>query len=170
MVTRACLTKRSSRAVALGLVLVLVVVIGASLACSGATTLSTAVVPQTTAVILDTTTTSSTQSTAAFVDRHDPESVLRGYFSAWQSGDWEGQASFMAAQYANMAPEPVESVRIVELRRVEGSSSQCLYHAVFEITLKGKGVSMAGGRYDWTYDLKWDGQRQSWIITNYGEG
>jgi hypothetical protein len=160
----------SSSAVALGLVLVLVAILGAGLACGGATTLSTAVVPQTTAVILDTTTTSSTQSTAASVDRHDPESVLRGYFSAWQSGDWERQVSFMAEQYARMVPEPVESLRIVELSRVEGSSSQCLYHAVFEIKVKGKGVSMTSGRYDWTYDLTWDGQRHSWIVVNYGEG
>jgi hypothetical protein len=76
--------------VAWGLALVLVAVLGAGLACSGATTLSTVVVLQTTAVILDTTTTSSTQSTAAFVNRHDPESVLRVKASAWQAAAMTG--------------------------------------------------------------------------------
>jgi len=113
---------------------------------------------------------SPTQSSVPSIDRHDPEAVLRGYFSEWRRGDWAGQASFMASQYAGMRPEPVESLRILELRRVEGSSSRCLYGVVFEITLKGHGISMASGRYGWSYELKWDAQRQSWIITNYGAG
>ena len=66
--------------------------------------------------------------------------------------------------------EPVEALRIIDLRRVEGSSSHCLCRVVFDITVKGRGASMTTGRYDWIYDLNWDGQRQSWIITIYGEG
>ena len=76
----------------------------------------------------------------------------------------------MAEQYANLVPEPLESLRIIELSRVEGSSAHCLYRVVFDMTVKGRVASMTTGRYDWTYDLNWDGQRQSWIITNYGEG
>lgn len=171
MVRGAGLAERSSLSVIVGLALAAVALLGASLACGVAPTTTTAVVPQTTAsMALGRTTTSSTQSTAASVDRRDPESVLRGYFSAWQNGDWEGQESFMAEQYGNLWPEPVGSLRIIELRRVEGSSSHCLYRVVFDITVKGRVVSMTTGRYDWSYDLNWDGHRQSWIITNYGEG
>ena len=113
---------------------------------------------------------SSTQPPAASVDRHDPESVLRAYFSAWSSADWEGQKSFMAGQYANLEPEPAESLQIVDLRRAEGSASHCLYYVTFDFAPKGRVVSMESGRYDWSYDLNWDETRQSWLITNYGEG
>jgi hypothetical protein len=182
MFRESCLAERSSLSVIAGVALAAVTLLGAGLACGGATTttttsaasttkLSTTVAPQTTtSTALTTTTSAFTQSTVAAVDRRDPESVLRGYFSAWQRGDWEVEASFMAEQYANLVPEPVKSLRIIELRRVEGSSSQCLYDVVFDITIEGQVVSMTSGRYEWTYDLKWDTQRQSWIITNYGEG
>ena len=76
----------------------------------------------------------------------------------------------MSELFSNMAPEPVESLRIVDLRRAEVSPSHCLYYVTFDFVPKGEGVSMEAGRYDWSYDLNWDSQRQSWIITNYGEG
>lgn len=190
MVKGTGLAERSRPSVIVGLALAAIALLGAGLACdaatssattatastttlaSASTTLSPTVVSQTTTsvALVPTTTTASTQATVAPVDRHDPESVLRGYFSAWQSGDWEEEDSFMAEQYANMQHEPVASLRIVELRLLEGSASHCLYDVVFDITVKGQGASMTTGRYDWTYDLNWDGQRQSWIITNYGEG
>jgi hypothetical protein len=116
------------------------------------------------------TTVPATQQTLASVDRHDPESVLRAYFSAWQNADWEGEASFMAEMFAHMVPEPAKSLRIVDLRRVEGSASRCLYAVAFDFAPQGDVISMEAGRYDWTYDLNWDQGRQSWVITNYGEG
>jgi hypothetical protein len=117
-----------------------------------------------------TATTVAEPSSASATDRHDPESVLRAYFAAWERGDWAGQKSFMDAQYANLVPEPVQSISIVSLQLAEKSSSHCLYRVSFDIAVEGNGVSMMNGRYDWSYDLNWDAQRQSWIITNYGEG
>ena len=104
------------------------------------------------------------------VSRQDPESVLRAYFAAWLRGYWAGQQSFMAAMYAGMEPEPLQSLHILKLRSLQKSSSRCLYDVVFEITVEGQGVSMRSGLYHWSYELKWDAQRQSWIITNYGAG
>jgi hypothetical protein len=190
MVRESCLGKRSRLVLTLGLALAGVALLGASLGCGVAsttatqaaastttlasvtTTLSTISIPETTTslALAATTTVSATQPTLAILDRHDPESVLRAYFSAWQNGDWDGEASFMADMYAHMEPEPVKSLRIVDLRRVEGSPSQCLYAVTFDFVPKGDLISMEAGRYDWTYDLSWDEARQSWIITNYGEG
>lgn len=115
--------------------------------------------------------TSMSKSAPVSVDRRNPESVIRAYFDAWEHGDWSGQAAFMDKKYERMVPEPVESVRLLEVRPLGGSSATLrVYSVVFEIKVKGEGVSMESGRYDWTYKLTWDAQRGSWLISNYGAG
>ena len=105
------------------------------------------------------------------VDRRNPESVLRAYFDAWQRSDWPVQASMMSANYAQMAPEPVDSISIMEIQPLSSSSlTERIYHVTFEIKVKGPGVSMHNGRYEWSYYLTWDAKRGSWLITNYGAG
>ncbi len=105
------------------------------------------------------------------VDRHDPQAVLRGYFAAWAQGNWSAQASFMDDKYAGMVPEPVESLRLLQIEPLPGAASgERLYRVIFEIEVKGRGVSMGSGRYDWSYYLTWNAARDSWIITNYGAG
>ena len=116
---------------------------------------------------------SQTKTSAAalkLVDRHDPETVLRAYFSAWEKGKWQEETLYMASLYSNLVPEPAKSLQIVDLKRLESSSSHCLFSVAFDFVPLGAPISMEAGRYTWTYDLNWDGQRQSWIITNYGEG
>jgi hypothetical protein len=109
--------------------------------------------------------------TAISVDINDPESVLRAYFKAWEQGDWSFQTSLMDEKYAQTVPEPVDSIRILEIQAIPGSSSsERTYQVVFEIKVKGKGVSMQSGKYNWTYYLSWDEKRNSWLITNYGAG
>ncbi len=113
----------------------------------------------------------SCSSAGPAVDRHDPEAVLRAYFAAWQRGDWSAQASFMDDNYAGMDPEPLESLYLVEIVPLPApSSNERLYRVVFDIRVKGQGVSMRSGRYDWSYYLAWDAGRGSWLITNYGAG
>ncbi len=113
----------------------------------------------------------SNKNTNNSVDRKDPESVLRAYFEAWNRNDESTRASMMADMYAHMTPEPVESIRILELQPLPDSSeSERNYRVVFEIKVKGSGVSMNSGQYDWTYTLSWDATRGSWLITNYGAG
>ncbi len=113
----------------------------------------------------------SCSSSGPAVDRHDPEAVLRAYFAAWQRGDWSAQASFMDDKYAGMNPEPVESIRVLEIVPLPApSSNERLYRVVFDIQVKGQGVSMRSGRYDWSYYLTWEAGRGSWLITNYGAG
>jgi hypothetical protein len=107
-------------------------------------------------------------STVEAVDRSKPESVLRAYFASWGSGDWGAKNSFL--KHGRTVPEPVESIRVLTLQRLENSPTRYLYYVAFEIKVKGRGVSMESGRYDWTYELTWDERRQSWIITNYGAG
>ncbi len=105
------------------------------------------------------------------VDRHDPEAMLRLYFAAWQRGDWPAQASFMGDNYAGMNPEPLQSLRVLEIVPLaDASSGERLYRVVFDIEVKGQGVSMRSGRYAWSYYLTWDAGRDSWLITNYGAG
>ena len=102
------------------------------------------------------------------VDRHDPESVLRAYFEAWGQGDWSAEASFMDEKYAGMAPEPVDSIRILELRALNTATTERTYQVIFEIKVKGEGVSMQSGQYNWNYYLSWDAQRGTWLISDYG--
>ena len=104
------------------------------------------------------------------VDRHDPEAVLRAYFSAWEKGKLEEVRLYMSAMFSNMVPEPAKSLQTVDLKQLESSSSHCVYAVTFDFVPFGTPVSMESGRYTWTYDLNWDSQRQSWIITNYGGG
>ena len=114
---------------------------------------------------------SQTNQTAISFDSTDPESVLRAYFKAWEKSDWALQTSLMDAKYAQMTPEPVDSIRILEIKAIpSSSSSERTYQVVFEIRVKGKGVSMQTGKYNWTYYLSWDEKRNSWLITNYGAG
>ena len=107
---------------------------------------------------------------SAVIDMRNPEAVIRGYFDAWKRGDWAGQDSLMVKLYRGMVPEPVESLRVLELRLINNSTLRCLYYVAFEIKVKGHGVSMESGRYDWSYELKWDESRKAWLISNYGAG
>jgi hypothetical protein len=108
---------------------------------------------------------------AVTVDLRDPESVLRAYFDAWQRSDWSGQASHMDRKYAHMEPEPVDSIRLLEIQPILNSSlTERTYRVIFEIKVKGQGVSMQSGRGDWQYYLTWEAKRGSWLITNYGAG
>jgi hypothetical protein len=112
-----------------------------------------------------------TPSVAVTVDRHNPESVLRAYFDAWERSDWSVQVSLMDEKYAQMAPEPVDSISILEIQPIASSSLTArIYLVIFEIKVKGQGISMQSGRYDWNYYLTWDAKRGSWFITNYGSG
>ena len=124
----------------------------------------------TTSAAAQSTTVTSEQSKLELVDRHDPESVLRAYFAAWQKGEWQKEALYMSSVFYDTVPEPAKSLTIVDMQGLESSSSHCLYSVTFNFVPLGAPVSMEAGRYSWTYDLNWDSQRQSWIITNYGEG
>jgi hypothetical protein len=76
----------------------------------------------------------------------------------------------MADMYAHITPEPVEYVRIIELRYLpDPLSPDRTYQVIFEIKVKSIG-SMDSGQYHWTYTLSWDVDRGSWLITNYGAG
>ena len=113
----------------------------------------------------------NTSKAIVTVDHHNPESVLQAYFDAWERSDWSDQASFMDEKYAQMVPEPVDSISIIEIQPIANSSlTERTYHVIFEIKVKGQGVSMQSGRYDWSYYLTWDAKRGSWLITNYGAG
>jgi hypothetical protein len=99
-------------------------------------------------------------------DRHDPESVLRAYFDAWDRNDWAAMASLERER----APEPVDFVRILVIKEISSSSTEYVYEVGFEIQVIGQGVSMHSGRYGWKYYLTWDPNRDTWFISNYGYG
>jgi hypothetical protein len=113
------------------------------------------------------------QSTHRFtaVDRRDPEAVLRAYFAAWANNDRATLTSLMVQKYANLAYEPVDSLRVLTIVPADGASpTRRVYAVSFEVTFKGgRSISMENGRYNWTYTLTWDAARDSWLISNYGE-
>ncbi len=109
-------------------------------------------------------------SNPADVDVSDPESVLAAYFEAWEQGDWVRQSSFMDGMYAGMVSEPLDSLEVLEIREASRTASRATYEVSFEVKVTRSGVSMDSGRYDWTYELSWDAERESWIIVNYGWG
>jgi hypothetical protein len=110
-------------------------------------------------------------SSTISVDISDPESVLEAYFKAWEQEAWSFQASLMDKKYSQMVPEPVDFLHILDIQAVPGTSaSECTYLVEFEIKVKGEGVSMKSGKYNWTYYLSWDEKRSRWLITNYGAG
>jgi hypothetical protein len=113
---------------------------------------------------------SATLTAPASVDRRDPEAVLRAYFSAWQRGAWDEEASYMSETFSHMEPEPAKSLQVDDVRLLESSASHRLFDVTFDFTPAGDPISMDAGQYGWTYDLNWDAGRQSWIITNYGAG
>ncbi len=76
----------------------------------------------------------------------------------------------MDAKHPDMEPEPVESLRIAALRRLQQSASRCLFEVTLDITVKGRGVSMSSGRYLWSYELTTNEGEESWLINNYGAG
>lgn len=106
------------------------------------------------------------------VDRHDPEAVLNAYFAAWAHNDTNAQTSFMTSNYAGLAREPVESLRVLNITPADGASAtKRVYAVTFEVTFKGgRSLSMESDRYNWTYTLTWDATRDSWLIVNYGAG
>ena len=113
----------------------------------------------------------SDEPSTVSVDRANPEAVIRAYFDAWERGDWEGQAAFMDEMYAGMVPEPLESIRVLSIEPLgDPSTTRRVYAVSFDIQVKGQPVSMVSGHYDWTYELTWDDQQGSWLITNYGAG
>ena len=111
---------------------------------------------------------STHRSTA--VDRRDPEAVLRAYFAAWANNDRATLTSLMAQKYADLAYEPVDSLRVLTIVPADGASpTRRVYAVSFEVTFKGgRSISMESGRYRWTYTLTWDATHASWLISNYG--
>ena len=72
---------------------------------------------------------------------------------------------------ASTGTSPVDSIRIIAIQPLaDPSSTERTYRVIFEIKVKGQGVSMQSGRCDWNYYLTWDAKRGSWLITNYGAG
>jgi hypothetical protein len=105
------------------------------------------------------------------IDRNIPESVLRAYFIAWERGEWDVQLSMMDGKYQGMAPEPANTIKIVSIDPIASyTKDDCNYRVIFDIEVAGQGVSMHTGRYDWNYYLRWNENRKSWLIINYGVG
>ena len=98
--------------------------------------------------------------------------MLNAYFAAWARNDTNAQTSFMTPNYARLASEPVESLRVLYVTPADGASpTKRVYVASFEVTFKGgRSLSMESGHYYWKYTLTWDAARDSWLITNYGTG
>src|SRR2546426_8275682 len=110
------------------------------------------------------------------VDRHNPEAVLGAYFNAWNRNDLPLQKSFMTTNYTGLAREPVDSVRVLSIKLLDAKTARLwstgspeatrVYIVVFDYKPTRRGFSMAGGRFNWSYNLTWDANRNLWLISN----
>lgn len=101
-------------------------------------------------------------------DRHDPESVIRAFFDAWERKDANALASILMYKRGDTVFEPTDSIKIQEIKLVSSSPTERVYKVIFEVKIKGEGITMHSGKYGWKYYLTWDANRDSWLITNYG--
>ena len=103
------------------------------------------------------------------VDRHDPESVLRAYFDAWERSDSLAMASVLSSRYGrSFMFEPMESMQILEIELIsDASPTEQIYSVLYDVQWKAREDT---NPTLWSFHLTWDANRDSWIITNYGAG
>lgn len=65
-----------------------------------------------------------------------------------------------------MVPEPVESLTLLETRIISSQPLEKVYVVTFEIQVKGQGIVLPSGQYEWTFYISWDASRDEWVITN----
>ena len=59
--------------------------------------------------------------------------------------------------------EPLESLRIVSLELRDQTATRCTFDVVFDVKVKGDGLSMTDGSYPWSYELTWNADQSSWL-------
>jgi hypothetical protein len=103
------------------------------------------------------------------VDRHDPESVIRAYFDALLRSDSSALASVLSSKFGlNFIFESVESIEILEIELISDvSPTERVYSVLHDIQWKNREDTNPSR---WKFHLIWDADRDSWIITNYGNG
>jgi hypothetical protein len=103
------------------------------------------------------------------VDRHDPESVIRAYFDAWERSDSSAMASVLSSKFGqNFMFEPLESLEILEIELTSDSSpTEQIYSVLYDAQWKDQPDT---NPTRWRFRLTWDANRDSWIIIGYGSG
>jgi hypothetical protein len=103
------------------------------------------------------------------VDRHDPESVIRAYFDAWERSDSSAMASVLSSKFGqNFMFEPLESMEILEIELTSDSSpTERIYSVLYDAQWKDQPDT---NPIRWRFRLTWDANRDSWIIIGYGSG
>jgi len=103
------------------------------------------------------------------VDRHDPESVIRAYFDAWERSDSLALASVLSSKYGrSFMFEPMDSLEILEIKLLSDlSSTERIYSVLYDVQWTNREDT---NPTRWSFHLTWDATRDSWIITNYGAG
>ena len=103
------------------------------------------------------------------VDRHDPESVIRAYFDAWERSDSSAMASVLSSKFGqNFMFEPLESMELLEIELIsDPSPTEQVFSVLYDAQWKDQPDN---NPIRWSFHLMWDANRDSWIITNYGAG
>jgi hypothetical protein len=103
------------------------------------------------------------------VDRHDPESVIRAYFDAWERSDSLAMASVLSSKYGrSFMFEPMVSLEILEIELIsDASPTERSYSVLYDVQWKNREDT---NPTRWSFHLTWDANRDSWTITNYGAG
>jgi len=103
------------------------------------------------------------------VDRHDPESVIRAYFDAWERSDSLALAAVLSNKYGrSFMFEPMYSLEILEIKLLSDlSSTERIYSILYDVQWTNREDT---NPTRWSFHLTWDAVRDSWIITNYGAG
>ena len=104
------------------------------------------------------------------VDRHDPESVIRAYFDAWERYDGSAMAALIGQSNIQIAfHERIDSILVLEIKLISSpSQTERIYSVTFDI--QQEGANSLNGQVEWTFTMMWDSNRDSWFIANHGVG
>jgi hypothetical protein len=103
------------------------------------------------------------------VDRHDPESVIRAYFDAWERSDSLAMASVLSSKFGqNFIFEPLDSMEVLNIELIsDPSATERIYSVLYDAQWKDQPET---NPTRWRFRLNWDPKRESWIIIGYGSG
>jgi hypothetical protein len=103
---------------------------------------------------------------AADLDPGDPQSVLREYFAAWNRGDFDSMRS-LEERPSGLDPAPLNSIRVASITALgEPSSRERAYRVSLDVDSDGlvDCEPVPSGHHEWSYVLRWDKVRKSWLI------
>ena len=103
------------------------------------------------------------------VDRHDPESIIRAFFDAWERNDGTTMSALERSNIQYAFHDQVDSIRILDIKLISSPSpTERVYSVTFDIHQER--ANSLNGQVEWTFTMMWDSALDSWFIANHGVG